>query len=102
MDAERESALSFLFGEPEVAVEMTPFEESRDGQEYHTCAVMTDHTGSVEFKAGVTASFYQHDAAEVLRDRLIRRALSYPDDGFRLRNMLLRAPHIIGSNYRET
>lgn len=102
MDAERERALAFLVGEPEVSVQMTPLQETHDGQEYRSWVVMADGDERVEFEAGVTASFYQVDAAEVLRDRLIRRALSYPDDGFRLRNMLLEAPHIIGANYRET
>jgi hypothetical protein len=91
---ERDDARAFLLGEPDVTIRMLTPLLPTPSDDFRCRVAMTEGDETVEFEAGWTASAYQDDS---LCERLVRLAMSFPNDGFRLRNVKFYEPHIFSS-----
>jgi hypothetical protein len=47
------------------------------------------------------AKLHGRDPSEFFRERLMRRAQGFPNDGFRTANINVRSPHVFNSRYVE-
>jgi hypothetical protein len=91
---QRNEVPTFLLGEPTVTVRMLTPLLPTPSDDYRCRVSMTEGDETVEFEAGWTGTAHQ---GESLCDRLVRLALSFPNDGFRLRNVKFYEPHVFGS-----